>query len=53
VEEATLARCFQLMEAKDDRLLHEWAENWVDLVEFEIIPVVTSGEAAARVSASS
>jgi hypothetical protein len=45
-----LERCFQLMEADDPRLLDEWTARWSDLVEFEVVPVITSAEAAARVS---
>jgi Domain of unknown function (DUF3303) len=43
-----LDRCFQLMETDDPRLLEEWAARWADLVDFEIIPVIDSAEAAAR-----
>ena len=39
-------RCFQVMECDDERLLHEWIERWQDLVDFEVIPVMTSAEAA-------
>ncbi len=38
-------RCFQVMECEDDRLLSEWMSRWKDLVDFEVIPVVTSAEA--------
>lgn len=44
-----LERCFQLMETSDINFLHEWISNWSDIVEFEIYPVITSQEAAARV----
>lgn len=40
-------RCFQVMEAADERLLAEWTRNWSDLVDFEIVPVRTSQAAAA------
>ena len=30
-------------------LFEAWRERWQDLVEFEITPVITSAEAAARV----
>jgi hypothetical protein len=43
-----LDRCFQLMETNEPRLFDEWTANWSDLVEFEIVPVVTSRDAAAR-----
>ena len=37
-------RCFQLMEAPNEKSLRPWLVAWNDLVEFEIIPVVTSAE---------
>ena len=40
--------CFQLMETDDPSLLAAWTERWSDLAEFEIVPVITSAEAAAR-----
>jgi hypothetical protein len=49
--DASLQCCYQLMETHDRRLLDEWMANWSDLVDFEVHPVVTSAEAAARVSA--
>jgi len=42
--EASLARCFQLMECDDARLLQEWILTWEGLIEGEIIPVVPSSE---------
>jgi hypothetical protein len=47
-----LRRCFQIMECDDRRLLDEWIANWSDITGFEVIPVITSPDAAARVSAS-
>jgi uncharacterized protein DUF3303 len=41
-------RCFQLMEAPRIELLHEWTRRWEDLVEFEIVPVMTSVEFWAK-----
>ena len=46
----TLSRCFQLMETSDRRLLDEWMTNWSDIVDFEVYPVITSQEAAEKVS---
>ncbi len=43
-------RCFQLMECDDPRLFEQWIAHWQDLVEFEIVPVVTSQEAAAAIA---
>ena len=45
-----LERCFQLMECDDPKLIDEWIAAWDDLVSFEVFPVMTSAEAAARVS---
>ena len=44
-------RCFQVMEADDEALITAWTSHWEDLVEFEIIPVRTSSEAAAAIAA--
>ena len=44
-----MRRCYQLMETDDRTLLDAWISNWSDLVDFEVIPVITSPEAAARV----
>jgi hypothetical protein len=43
-------RCFQLMEAESEARLAAWTAAWEDLVEFEIIPVRTSAEAAAIIA---
>jgi hypothetical protein len=45
-----MQRCFQVMEASDRRLVDAWIAEWSDLVDFEVIPVITSAEAAARVA---
>ena len=45
-----LQGCYQVMECEDHRLLQEWMDQWKDLVDFEVIPVVTSAEAAAAVA---
>jgi hypothetical protein len=45
-----LSRCFQLMETHDRALLDEWIANWADLVDFEVHPVMTSGEAVERIT---
>lgn len=45
-----LRRCFQVMECDDRRLLDAWIARWADLVEFEVIPVLTSAEAAAAIA---
>jgi hypothetical protein len=35
-------RCFQVMEAPSAELLNIWVSRWNDLMDFEIIPVLTS-----------
>ncbi len=39
-------RCFQLMKTEDPELFRKWIKKWEDLVDFEIIQVVPSGEAS-------
>jgi len=43
--EPNFDRCFQVMETDDPKLFDEWIENWKDLADFEVFPVVTSAEA--------
>lgn len=45
-----LAHCYQVMECDDRALLDEWISNWRDIVDFEVIPVMTSAEAADAVA---
>jgi hypothetical protein len=35
-------RCFQVMSATDRATLDVWIARWSDLVDFEVVPVVTS-----------
>ena len=42
-----LTTCFQVMETENRALLDQWIAHWNDLVDFEVIPVVTSADAAA------
>jgi hypothetical protein len=48
VDDGGMDRCFQLMETSDAALFDVWFARWSDLVSFEVFPVITSGEAAAR-----
>jgi hypothetical protein len=50
IDERTLDRCFQLMETDEPSLFDEWIASWSDLAEFEVVPVIDSAAAAARVS---
>jgi hypothetical protein len=45
-------RCFQLMACDDAALFEQWIGSWQDLVEFEVVPVVTSAEAAASLASA-
>jgi hypothetical protein len=47
--EPSFDRCFQVMECDDLRLLQQWIANWSDLMEFEIVPVLTSAETRATI----
>jgi uncharacterized protein DUF3303 len=38
------------MECDDRQLLDEWLSRWEDLVEFDVVPVITSAEALAALS---
>lgn len=45
--EADFKRCFQIVKSDDPALIGQWIAQWDDLVDFEIVPVMTSKEAAA------
>ena len=47
-----IRRCYQVMQCDDRALLDAWIMAWSDLVDFEVHPVITSADAAARVEAS-
>jgi hypothetical protein len=46
--ETDWSRCFQLMETDDAGLFDQWIAHWQDLVDFEILPVIGSSEAAGQ-----
>ena len=41
-------RCYQIMECDDRALLDQWMSAWSDIVAFEVVPVISSAEAAAK-----
>ena len=43
-----LTTCYQVMECDDPRLLDEWISHWADLMDFEVVPVISSAEAKGR-----
>lgn len=45
-----LGLCYQIMETEDRALLDQWIARWNDLVDFEVVPVMMSAEAAAAFS---
>jgi hypothetical protein len=45
-----LARCYQVMECDNPALLDQWMAQWNDLTRFEVIPVITSADAATAVA---
>jgi hypothetical protein len=42
-------RCFQVMDCDNRILLDEWMSNWNDLVDFEVIPIISSEKASAAI----
>jgi len=48
--EPNFRRCFQVMEWEDQATFDEWATKWNDLMDFEVVPVITSSEVQAIMS---
>ena len=45
-----LKHCYQVMECDDRRLLDQWLDAWRDIVDFEVVPVMTSRDAQTTVA---
>jgi Protein of unknown function (DUF3303) len=45
-----LSTCFQVMECENRSVLDEWIAGWNDLVDLEVIGVMTSAQAQAAVA---
>ena len=45
-----LTRCYQVMEAPDREVLEQWMAQWADLIEFEVMPVVSSADVQAQLA---
>jgi hypothetical protein len=43
-------RCYQVMDCEDPDLLAQWTARWKDLIDFEVIPVLTSADAVAAIT---
>ena len=48
---ADMTRCYQVVECDDPTLIDRWTSRWADLVDFEVVPVITSAQAAQEVDA--
>jgi len=45
----SVTRCYQVMESESEEKIKEWVNNWKDVADFEIIPVITSAQAKEKV----
>jgi hypothetical protein len=45
-----LTRCYQVMECADRALLDEWMAKWSDLIDFEVLPVLSTAEVQGRLA---
>jgi hypothetical protein len=45
-----MAKCYQVMESEDRALLDQWIARWSDLIDFEVMPVVTSAQAVEQIT---
>ncbi len=50
--ETNFDRCFQVMECEDRSLFEQWTVHWSGLIDFEIIPVMSSAEASVNALSS-
>ncbi len=41
--------CYQLMKSVSKDKLKEWIEKWEDLADFDIVPVIDTKEARAKI----
>ncbi len=44
--EDNLQKCYQVVKSESLEKIYEWIDNWNDLVNFEVIPVLNSSEAS-------
>ncbi len=45
-----LGRCYQLMECEERELLDQWISRWRDVMDFEVVPVLTSADTVELIS---
>jgi hypothetical protein len=41
--------CYQLMESDSAEKINEWIQNWNDVADFEVVPVISSADAREKV----
>lgn len=44
-----LTHCYQVMDCDDEATLLKWVSAWTNLIDFEIVPVITSEDARVKV----
>jgi hypothetical protein len=44
-----LSVCYQVMETDDPALLEAWKARWANVCDLEVIPIMTSKDAVAKV----
>jgi len=44
-----MSTCYQVMESISAEKINEWIGHWDDLSDFEVIPVMSSAEAKAKI----
>ncbi|HEU5183107.1 MAG TPA: DUF3303 family protein [Gemmatimonadaceae bacterium] len=45
-----LRQCYQVMECEDPALLDAWMAAWRDIVDFDVVPVMTSSDAVSAIA---
>ena len=46
-----ITTCYQVMESDTEKKIYDWIQNWIDLSDFKVIPVITSPQAKEKVFA--
>ena len=45
-----MEKCFQIMETNEEALIYKWIDNWKDIVEFEVFPIMSSKDSYDKIS---
>ena len=43
-----ISTCFQVMESDSENKIHQWISHWSDLIDFEVIRVLSSDQAKEK-----